>query len=303
MTQNIIAEKNTYFKNLVAKYDNIPGIIKIIAEVGAENIFYIGQNYKGLYEDDFCDFTYFNNITGEFIHNSWTTSFACPPFDLYTDNIITIDKAFEMGLVNKDVVTKHNVDVQRTIISRLTEDYNTRAIIAKYTPIIKVSGGRKWKGTGYLVDVIEDTTAFGPIVNAKVLSTDDFQIHYCTYKYVEFVELKNIIDAYKKYADDVFEKYSDRLEWLFTDTNNKIGWQVNTNYLMSFEDFVKANAPHVDYLINTAYDAEEAERKRKLAEVRAKELPNIIEWVKNNTDKTTDKDIMALALKILAKKY
>ena len=52
------------------------------------------------------------------------------------------------------------------------------------------------------------------------------------------------------------------------------------------------------------YESDVQERfNRKLAAKRAENFQTIVEWVKNNTDKTEENDIMELALRILNKRY
>jgi len=55
-------------------------------------------------------------------------------------------------------------------------------------------------------------------------------------------------------------------------------------------------------VVADAYDPEMEEKKRKASEFRATKMPEIIEWVKNNTDKEGE-DIIKLALHIFNKKY
>ena len=55
-------------------------------------------------------------------------------------------------------------------------------------------------------------------------------------------------------------------------------------------------------IINNAYDASEVERKAQYSQKLAEQLPNVIEWVKTNTDKTSEEDVLELALHILNKR-
>ena len=51
-----------------------------------------------------------------------------------------------------------------------------------------------------------------------------------------------------------------------------------------------------------AYDAKEFERKAQYSQRLAEQLPTVIEWVKTNTDKTSEEDVLELALHILNKR-
>ena len=55
--------------------------------------------------------------------------------------------------------------------------------------------------------------------------------------------------------------------------------------------------------LENAYDVVEEEKKAKLLAFKETKMQGIIEWVKNNTDKETDEDILALAEHIFNKKY
>ena len=51
----------------------LTAVQKAIQEYGIENISMVGYNYHGRYEDDDCEFTYYNNVTGNFFYDEWTT--------------------------------------------------------------------------------------------------------------------------------------------------------------------------------------------------------------------------------------
>lgn len=288
---SVIAQANEYFKNLVSKCQRheLPNIVFIIVEVGAENVFYVSRNYRGLYEDDDCTFTYWDNVNGQFIYDEWSTRYAAPSFFLYEDNIITFDNAKAAGLVNMKLFTDLMVKNACESIDRMQVNNFIDDIIPTY-PRIKVEDGRKWKGNGYLVEKIINENHHGTRIIAKVLSTEDFQIHYCNYTYVKYVDAETILNEYKAYAKEFIKKYTSVA--LSNDT------------LISFKEWVKNNKTNnIGYLVATAPDPEQEEKNRKLAAKRAENFQNIVEWVKNNTDKTEENDIMELALRIVNKRY
>lgn len=292
---SVIAQANEYFKNLVAKCEKrtLPNIVMTIAEVGAENIFYVSRDYHGRYEDDDCTFTYWDNVNGQFIYDEWSTRFAAPSFFLYEENIIGFENAKEAGLVNMKLFTDLKVKNACEAIDRMQVNNFIEDIVPTY-PRIKVEGGRKWKGNGYLVAKVIEESSFGTRVFAKVLSTEDFQIHYCNYTYVQYVDAEDFLNEYKIYAKEFIKNHPpvDMSKSMFA------------TGLTTFTEWVKENKTNnIDYLLATAPDAEQEERNRKLAAKRAENFQNIVEWVKNNTDKTTDKEIMELALRILKKRY
>ena len=302
-----INERNEYFKNLVANKEknSIPYIVSHVAEKGVENIFYVSQNYRGLYEDDDCTFVYWDNNTGEIVNDFWGTNFAAPGFNLYTNNIITFGEALRAGMVNKELHTNYNIERFYSEINSIVKNNTIKDVFAKYYPLIKVEGGRKWKGMGYLLDKVETTDKYGYIkTEAKVLSLEDFQIHYCTYRYIQFVELDSIIEEYKNYAKSCVETcIKNNTLYLIFDMKDCLTWDIKYTHMMSIEEFIKNKQPKIDNLVMSAYDPVEEERKRKASANKAANFAKIVEWVKNNTDKKTDKEINELALHILQKRY
>ena len=299
---SVIAQANEYFKNLVAKCEerHLPNIVMTIAEVGVENIFYVSRDYHGRYEDDDCTFTYWDNLNGKYIYDYWGTHFAAPSFFLYEDNIIRFSAALEAGLVNIDLFTNSKVELLHNVVNNISfKDEKIHDAIVKTNPLIKVEDGRKFKGTGYLVEKIVNENHHGTRTIAKVLSLEDFQIHYCNYRYVRFVEVENIIDAYKTYAHETIDNKKAKGNNYVIDASTGKTYDI----IPSFEEFVKRYNNNIDYLVATAPDPEQEEKNRKLAAKRAENFQNIVEWVKNNTDKTEENDIMQLALRIVNKRY
>ena len=299
---SVIAQANEYFKNLAAKCEErtLPNIVMIIAEVGVENIFYVSRDYHGRYEDDDCTFTYWDNLNGKYIYNYWGTNFAAPSFFLYEDNIIHFNDALEAGLVNIDLFTNSKVEMLHNALNNISfKSENIHDVIVKTHPLIKVEEGRKFKGTGYLVEKIINENHHGTRTIAKVLSLEDFQIHYCNYRYVQFVDVENIIDAYKTYAHEVIDSKKTKGNNYVIDTSTGKTYDI----IPSFEEFVKRYYNNIDYLVATAPDPEMEEKNRKRAAKRTEQYQDIVEWVKTNTDKTTDKEIKELALRILNKRY
>lgn len=308
LTTTTINEANEYFKNLLEKSEkySIPSIIAKIVELGAENVFYVTRHYRGLYEDDDCTFVYWDNVNGEFINDFWGTNFAAPDFSLYEKNIIRYHDAVEMGLVNMKLVKEYNIKRAYKIIENIKVDDTHKNIIASTNPLIKVEGGRKWRGVGYFIKKVETTSRFGTKVEAKMLSLEDFQIHYCSYKYVNFVELADIVEAYKEYATKYIDECvkNNTLHRIFDMKDVTWDFKYSDAFMKSIESFIKSKScNNVSYLVETAFDAEAEERKRKMSASRAENFANIIEWVKTNTDAKTEQEVHNIAIRILNKRY
>ena len=295
---------NQQFANFVERVDpyKVPNIVKTIVELGAENVFYMHQLYKGLYDDDYCDFYYWDNINGKVITDHWTTACGCPAFDTYIENILTFDDAVHMGLVNMDLLKKYNIEKTLNYVKSTHNLKDVNGIIKKNYPLVKVEGGRKFKGIGYYVDTVN--TSENPQydnVEARILSLDDFQIHYCSPQYVQLINTNEIVENYIKWTTDILNKvilnnsYStffnmDGVDWIIRDVS------------FSFEAYVKTQVdPTIEYLIKNAYDPKAEELKKKRAEKMTKKYNDILEWVKTKTDITEESTQIALAIKILNK--
>ncbi len=310
MAQNIltsaaIATLNEKFNKLANADYTVPGIIKTIAELGAENVFYIGKSYRGLYEDDDCYFSYWDNVNGEIITDYWTTAYACPSFDLYTEDIITIEQAQENNLLNMDLVKKFNINnALKVVNNHKNHTHENAEIIKKYNPIIKVEHGRKFRGLAYYIAEIETVTNpnYPAKVEAKVLSLDDFQIHYCNPSFVQLVEMDKIVEDYIKWATDIINNVVNKNAYSSFFDMNGVTWGIKDENF-SFEAYVSIHSKNIDQLIATAYDPRREEEKKRLAENRAKEYTKILEWVKTKTDVTEESAQIALAIRILNKKY
>lgn len=298
-----IANLNEKFNKLANADYTVPGIVKTIAKLGAENVFYISKSYRGLYEDDDCYFSYWDNVNGEIIYDYWTTAYACPSFDLYTEDIITIEHAQENDLLNMDLVKKFNINnALKVVNNRKSHTHENAEIIMKYNPIIKVERGRKFRGLAYYITEIETITNpnYPAKVEAKVLSLDDFQIHYCNPSFVQLIEMDKIVEDYIKWATNIINNVIDKNTYSSFFNMKGVTWGIKDENF-SFESYVAANANNIDHLLINAYDPRREEEKKRLAENRANEYPKILEWVKTKTNVTEESAQIALAIKILNK--
>lgn len=331
-----IANRTAELRDAINKYDNAPKdgssylgnfshARRLAAEIGLENVFYVGENYRGLYEDDYCTFTFYNNLTGELFYDEWTTAYACPPCDSYYEGIYTIKEGLELGLIDMDKVFTLNKKRFETMIENNAKEIFSIDSIRNncFYPRVKVNGGRKWKGEGYLIDMKTSIYHFGPsygkgyntssTTTAKILSIEDFQIHYCNADYLEFVEQERIEKMYIDWSSSIigklFRTVDDAKYYFNCDALNwKLLPEVKEQFDFSINRFFEYNDEMVNHILrmNTitanAYDAKEFERKVQYSQRLAEQLPNVIEWVKTNTDKTSEEDVLELALHILNKR-
>lgn len=315
MTQNIIpteivvtiANLNKQFDDFVKRVDpyKVPNIIRTIVELGVENVFYMHQFYKGLYNDDYCDFYYWDNVNGKVISDHWTTSFSCPCFDLFTDNIFTFEDALNAGMVNIDLLKKYNIEKVLNYVESTRNLKNVNGIIKENYPLVKVEGGRKFRGVGYYVgEVVTAHGSYYPAtVEAKIFSLEDFQIHYCNPQYVQLIDGDTIVDNYIMWASEIINNVVKNNSYATFFNMNGVDWSVRDEKF-SFESYVKSQVdPNIKQLIENAYDPREEELKKKRAEKMTQRYADVLEWVKTKTDKKTEADQIALAIRILQKNY
>lgn len=275
---------------------------KAINQYGIDNIFMINSDYHGYYQDDYCNFTYYNNITGEIFKDEWTTAAACPAYSNYECK--TFRSAFNEGLVNKELLLNYFKKINKTIISNAQFKINPKEV-KQYHLRVEVTSGRKWKGIGYLVDCFDKSYQWGTklwnsandygvssTAYCKIYDPLTNRIEVVTASNVVFCDMDFFINEYKNQMlqnidnstiDDITEKF--KLEY---------GLITIVTWLSKYANVIN---------LSNAYDVEKEERLNKEKEFKESKMPGIIEWVKNNTDKKTEEDIMALAEHIFNKKY
>lgn len=301
----------------------LTAVERAIAEFGIDNISMVGYNYHGRYEDDDCYFTYYNNVTGEFFHDEWTTRFACPHYGRFECQ--TLEEADKKGLVDHEKLFSFKKSGMLNTFEEFTFENIWGDTFAKIAPLglrVEVKRGRKWKGIGYLIDTF--TTSYQWAVkkwrsdndygvsttrHAKIYDPTTNRIETVNASYVEFLDLDSIVEQYKKEMIAIVEattvddfsigKNGTSYSPYSGDSNNTpMTIKCDT---VSFIEYLKSKGNSFN-LVN-AYDVVEEEKKAKLLAFKETKMPGIIEWVKNNTDKETEEDIMELAEHIFNKNY
>ena len=296
-------------------YAGIPHILKEVREKGIDKIFFVGRDYHGKYEDDYCYFTYWDEVDKKFIEDEWGTWAAFPSYDLY-EMPISFTIGWELGLIDKKTYLefwKNNFHESLAKVSfepNVAKDYKLR---------VKVEGGRKWKGEGYLIDVTSSSYRYAtPMYRSRYYGTpNDFgvsttetaviwdpitnTINRANYKYVKFVDAEKIMEKYIEWAN---KKIDGATVYNFEDNSSANRYNVKLVVDWSFDTFMAEvwSKEHNIGDVSDAYDPEMEAKKKKESEFRASKMPGIIEWVKNNTDKEGE-DIITLALHIYNKNY
>lgn len=231
------------------------------------------------------------------------------------NDFVDIEFVFDVAKENKiaDILnTKVNVEFNRYI----KEFANTGLIKAKVTK------GRKWKGEGYIIGSFDSAFNTG----YRNIYTTYVKIYDPSTNRIETIALKNVTDfdysgLIKNYKENIINILNN-----FTINENKrllIVNPITIPLLSSFNfDILKEieNAFNdkiiniVSWVVNTpgllnkdinlenAVDELEDAKKAKNEAFKAKKMPELIEWVKNNTDKKGE-EINILAERIFNKKY
>lgn len=294
-------------------YNGLPGILNLMKEVGVDKIFFVGRDYHGKYEDDYCYFTYWNEAEKKFEEDEWGTWAAFPHYDLY-EMPLDFSVAWENGLIDKEAYLSVMQSRHLDILSKTT--FNTKEA-ENYYLRIKVEKGRKFKGEGYLIGVEESnyryatpmfrthTSDFGISTTrtALIWNPIDNTINRANAQYLQFMDSDKIMEEYTFWAKNIImnSKISD------IHSNNRYnlgGFILDIDYSFTrFMDEVWMKEHNIVGSYPTdAYDPYLEEQKKKQSEFQASKMPGIIEWVKNNTDKK-DEEIIELAIHIFNKKY
>ena len=285
------AEKNG------VSYRSMPtAVMKAIAEYGAQNIYLFGENYRSHYDDDYCTFTYYNNVTGEYFNDEWATAFAAPGYDLY-EWCYSFESAVKAGFVN---IPLYLDGIKKKISNWLENEKITAADGLR----VNVSRGRKWKGTGYLINTYTTNYVFGPTYGkgyntstsriARVYDPMTNTINEVTAGMLDYLDLEEINAEYQKWAKTILETPYP--------TDGTINW-ITIGNIKPQEFLANVWLPAHTVDMSTAIDLRKVEEENKKNAAREKELPGLIEWVRSKGYKDTEEEILNEAIRIFNKNY
>lgn len=258
-------------------------LLRSISQYGAENIFVLYRSGYNSY--------YYNNDTGE--------KFLGDPFP----GLIHIEKALEEDYVDKKQLYKTIYEKEKKEIDNLyfrKNDIDNNLDTLKGIIKVTVNKGRKWKGTGYIVGQESSSYQYSPWNSTtthfyKIYDDKDNTINTVNKDYADFKDAEDKFNEYKKYRLDLLNKskesdieFKDHDFILYT-YDNFIDWLKNKYY-----------NPSIDW--SKAKDIEQEKQDKKSEEFKKKKMLELIEWVKNNTDKKGD-EIEKLAERIFKKRY
>ena len=267
-------------------YDVYTAVEKAILKYGPENIFLIRSDYHGLYQDDYCTFRYYNNVTGEDFMDEWSTAYAAPYFGRF-ENCLKLSEAEELGLLDKKVA----LDGAKKRLAQLYTNINKKVEQAQaiaYHLEMKVSRGRKWKGTGILKDVRRTVFQYAtpsfrtndPYWGKKVTDiaiiydNDSNKIVEVNYAYCVPVKEEEMLNAWRSEILAYVEKATeDNLEGLSIHIPEYLKWEV---FIGRYANELPDDRLYV-------YPEAEA-REAKENAFKTKKIAELTEWAKTCTD-------------------
>lgn len=251
-----------------------------------DNLYLIGLNYRGLYEDDYCTFWYLNAETGEQTSDSWTTAGACPYFGSYLR--MMVPDAHEAGYISDDVYNKFVNDRWNSYLDSVVHDLTNLPHYIPDFPVVNMIGrelnlpvmvnrGRKYRGAGTLLELVKEQD--GPWVYrnrgyhlvAKVLGEDNV-IHFINPAYLD--------------TDEAMKAISYQLTAIL-ETNPE-----DTEVLTSVYPFTKVNT-------NDILD----EKQIKYNAFKESKMPGLLDWCREKAPEKTEEEIKEWAERIFARKY
>lgn len=257
-----------------------------IIKYGPENIFLISSDYHGLYQDDYCTFHYYNNVTGDEFMDEWSTAYAAPAYGRF-ENCLTLKEAEALNLINKDIALQKSKEKLTRLYTNITKEA-TQQMAIKYHLEVKVTRGRKWKGTGIIKDVRRTMYQYArpsfrtndPYWGKKVTDiaiiydNNSNKIEEVNYAYCVPVKLEEMIDSWRK----------EILGYINKATNENLeGLTIRIPEYLKWEVFVARYAnelPDDRLYIYPEQDARDAKEKA----FKEKKIAELTEWAKNYTD-------------------
>lgn len=257
-----------------------------IIKYGPKNIFLISSDYHGLYQDDYCTFHYYNNVTGDEFMDEWSTAYAAPAYGRF-ENCLTLKEAKELDLINKEIALQKSKEKLTRLYTNITKEV-TQQMAIKYHLEVKVTRGRKWKGTGIIKDVRRTMYQYArpsfrtndPYWGKKVTDiaivydNNSNKIEEVNYAYCVPVKLEEMVDSWRKEILGYVEKATNE---------NLDGLTIRIPEYLKWEVFVARYANELPDDRLYTYPEQDA-RDAKEKAFKEKKIAELTEWAKNYTD-------------------
>ena len=244
---------------------------------GEDSCFLVVRDYHGKYEDDYCNFVYYSNVTGEYFEDYWTTAAACPRCDRY-ENVKRFSEAEKLGLINIEIFnSQFNPDVE--FLKTRKFYYYDENKLGNY-PGVKVVRGRKVKkGTSAMfLGIIREPNymAWKGDNDVALIYTEGHKIEKINPAYLEYDE---------EFSNELYEFVKGKLdeEMKVTDRIRKFDYKKAIQEYFALPENMEAYQ-----------EAIEARKEWERAEEIRKYYPSekLIEWVKNHFPELNDEEVI-----------
>lgn len=278
-------------------------VLEEIAKYGAENIFEYVEDYHGKYEDDYCTFVYINNITGESFSDHWTTAGACPNFGLY--ECVTLQKAVQAGLpINPAIYESFRKVVRGEAIGLLHMYENPLDLYHETTPqvgrLVTINRGRKWQGTGYLMEIKHNTYhpagRWSPVKThtAVVFDPTTNTIHEANADYAVYADQEQFKAEFEAWVDAKLEgtTIEDVMPSFHSFNYNMVS---KLHPCVFYREYIERHPmPSTE---GASYPVQD-EKVAKYEAYKASQMPKLIEWCRSKAPEKTEEELVAWANKI-----
>lgn len=260
---------------------------------GKNSCFLVGESYQSLYNDDYCGFKYYSNVTGEYFEDSWSTAYACPPYSCFEVEM-KFDKAKELGLIDKEKFNKNWEHTVHEIGSFYENNPMEWATFFKRFPQVEVYRGRSFKGRKGLLIAQKKICPKGyPSLMAVVFDTEENEFFMVKLQYVKLTSdfISSIKEATNKRIEEEY-KVEDRLRHFALEEEKEVidkllfdgNWkEFSENIYNLYSKFLMK------------YEAEEEKKKYAPTE-------KLIQWVRDHfKDVKDEEEIYKIAFNISKK--
>lgn len=271
---------------------------EMIEKYGANNVFMISRGYRSYVDDDYCTFTYWNNVTHEMFYDNWATAYACPSYSRF--ECMSLNEGIEKGLVDEksyldflkkssETMTKEWAEgTVRLWFLRLRQDYDV------FVPA-RVSTGRKFRGECILVRRISVKSGDYMLDHGLVYDAVNNQLHEVVYNNVR-VDVETIAESYREWVIAKMNACSTLKEW--NERNDTFAaWLSERIQSMAFD----LNGIPYEEKEERDLKAKFYEEKRK--SFRERKMQELIEWAKKVKPHLTESERMSFVERVYERKY
>ena len=218
---------------------------------------------------------------------------------------LTLEEAKELNLINKDIALQKSKEKLTRLYTNITKEITQPMAIA-YHLEVKVTRGRKWKGTGIIKDVRRTMYQYAkPLFRtnnpywgkkvtdiAIIYDNNSNKIEEVNYAYCVPVKLEEMVDSWRKEILGYVEKATNE---------NLDGITIRIPEYLKWEVFVARYANELPDDRLYIYPEQEA-RDAKEKAFKEKKIAELTDWAKNYTDVKTE-EIPEFVERVYNKRY